>query len=131
MTMDRITARGMFFCGFSASPPTWMACSNPATEKTIPSGSAAKIPWKPKGANPPPAVKLDPWNAVAIKAMIVMTGTRTFHITATELVSDSQRTPRVLITENTSMNPAPSRMPLASSVPLALTMFRLVKCELR
>ena len=52
----------------------------------MPSGSAAKIPWNPKGANPPPAVKLDPWNTVNIKAKIVMTGMRIFHITAMELV---------------------------------------------
>jgi hypothetical protein len=44
MISDKMIARGMFFCGFFASPPTWMHISNPASAKMTPSGSAAKTP---------------------------------------------------------------------------------------
>ena len=124
MISEKITARGMFRCGFFASPPTWMAISNPPSAKMTPSGSAAKIPWNPKGANPPPAVKLEAWNDVVISATTASTGMRIFQITTTALVSDSHFTPIALITQNTSMNPAPAKMPRPVSRPL-----ELMKCR--
>lgn len=124
MISDKITARGMFFCGFFASPPTWMHISNPASAKMTPSGSAAKTPWNPYGANPPPAVKLEAWNLVVISATTVSSGMKTFQITATALVSDSHFTPIALITTNTSRNPAPAKMPRPVSRPL-----ELMKCR--
>jgi len=108
-----------------------MHISNPASAKMTPSGSAAKMPWNPYGANPPPAVKLEAWNLVVISATIVSTGMRTFQITATALVSDSHFTPSALITTNTSRNPAPAKMPRGVSRPLALMKCRPVKCESR
>ena len=65
-------------------------------------------------------MKLEKWNTENTSAMMVIVGMRTFQYTAMELVSASQRTPIVLITAKTSMNPAPIRMPLPSSVPLAV-----------
>ena len=108
-----------------------MHISNPASAKMTPSGSAAKTPWNPNGANPPPAWKLEAWNDVAISATIVSTGMKTFQITAAALVSDSHFTPMALITTNTSRNPTPAAMPRGVSRPLELMKCRPVKCESR
>ena len=66
-------------------------------------------PFQPNGMNPPPAEKLEVWNADSTIATTVRTGIAIFHQTATLFVSDSHLTPITLITENRSISPAATR----------------------
>jgi hypothetical protein len=122
MSTAPITARGMSFCGFLASPPIWTACSKPCNAKTTPSGSAAKTPCAPNGSNPPPAVKLLPWNATAMSTTIVRSGTAVFQITVALFDSASQFTPAMLIRVKTSIRMTAITRPLPTSAPLSSTM---------
>ena len=118
-----ISARGMSRCGLRASPPIWAACSKPCRANTTPSGSAANTPWAPYGANPPPAVKFDPWKETKTSTMTVSTGIAIFHSTVIRLVSANQATPSRLIPVNriissvAKTNPMPVRLPPSSTRP--------------
>jgi hypothetical protein len=122
MSTAPITARGMSFWGFLASPPICTACSKPCNANTTPRGSAAKTPCAPKGAKPPPAVKLLPWNATEMSTTMVTTGTAVFQITVALFDSASQFTPATLMSVNTSIRMTAITRPLPTSAPFWSTM---------
>ena len=113
-------ARGMLRCGFWVSPPIWIDCSKPSAAKMTPAESAARTPWAPYGAKPPPAVKLPLWNDVNSRAKMVVVGMSSFQIIAMLLVSASHFTPRVLMIVKNAMNSRPQRTPARVSVPVAV-----------
>ena len=103
-------ANGMFRLGFRVSPPSWTACSKPRHAKmTPPDEIARKTPFHPYGMKPPAEVKFSPCAEVAISAMTVTTGIRSFQQTAIMFVSASQRTPRILIVQNNSSSAAAAK----------------------
>jgi hypothetical protein len=69
---------------------------------TPPDDIARNTPFHPKGMNPPPALKFPRCDELAINAMTVTAGIRSFHQTATLLVSTSHRTPMTLIVQKSS-----------------------------
>ena len=104
---EPITANGMFRRGLVLSPPSWTACSNPTMAKiTPPAESASKIPFSPKGANPPSAVRLLPWNPTTNSAARVTMGTATFHHTMAALVLAIRLTPHRLTRVNSTSSTA-------------------------
>ncbi len=70
-------------------------------------------PFQPNGMKPPPALKLPPWKEVETSTTIVNTGTAIFHHVATLLVSESQRTPMMLMTEKISISTPATTYPWA------------------
>src|SRR5665811_151242 len=124
--IDAITARDTSRWGCLASPAIWMACSKPWSANTTPAGSAANTPCAPYGMNPPPAVKLDGWNARSTNTTTVSSGTVVFQITVTPLVSAIALTPTRLMTVNASMNRAAISRPEGVSVP---SIRRMLTCD--
>ena len=114
MTIAPMIASGMFRLGLRLSPPSWTACSNPAHAKTTPpEDSARNTPFHPKGMKPPPALKFSPCAEVVISATTVTAGIKSFHQTASLLVSASQRTPMTLIVEKNRSSVAATTYPWA------------------
>src|SRR5205085_6490436 len=74
--------------------------------------TASSTPLGPKGLKPFAAEKLEPWNELTARTMIVNSGTATFHQVAALLAVASLRTPRKLIEVNTAINPIATRMPV-------------------
>ncbi len=93
----------MSFFGFRASPASWTACSKPCKANTTPAGNAAKMPWMPWGAKPPPVEKLPKWNDEPATTMIASSGTAVFQITTTELLSDMNLAPARFSAVNRTM----------------------------
>ncbi len=61
MTIDPITASGMFRPGLRLSPPSWTGCSKPRKAKTTPPDEMArKTPFQPYGMKPPSTLKFPP-----------------------------------------------------------------------
>src|ERR1700754_2254135 len=116
-----MTARGRSRCGLRDSPPSCTACSKPCSANITPNGSAANTPWAPKGANPPPAVKLPEWNDTVNNTMTVSTGTAIFHSIVTRLDSASHRTPRMFTTVNSAISTTAITRPRPVSAPEVLT----------
>jgi hypothetical protein len=76
-------------------------------------------PLRPNGKNPPPVVKFDPWNTLAMMKMTVASGTRTFQTVATVFVRAIHLIPARFsavnrnITATTTARPFPVTSPVA------------------
>jgi hypothetical protein len=98
MRIERIVARGMSLLGLDDSPASWIACSKPSSENTMPlPGMASSTDLKPNGMKPPPAVKLPPWKLLIDSTRMASSGAPTFHQVATVLTRASIRMPRKLM----------------------------------
>lgn len=87
MSMEKITARGMSRWGFRLSPPSCTACSNPTRANTAPpSLTAWRMPWSPKGAKPPAAVKFAVWNRAMNSTTMVRVGMMIFQVVMALLI---------------------------------------------
>ena len=103
--------------GFRASPANCTACSNPCSANTTPPVSAAKTPCIPWGMNPPPAVKLLPWNDVVAMTPMASRGTAAFQMTTMELLSDMNLAPARFMPVNKIISTMATMTPRALSRP--------------
>ena len=117
---------GRCFFGFCDSPASWIACSNPSREKTIPvPGIATSTVFQPWPKNPPFAPRLPPWKLSAASVKMARIGMPTFHQVAMLLTLAIQRIPRKLMATKIAI-----RMRSTTTMPaLIATLSRLKRIQ--
>ena len=96
MMIELMIARGRSLAGLRASPASWVACSKPSSENTMPPpGIAIRIDLtaEPLTKKPPPALRLPPCDLKTSSTMMVSTGTRIFQVVRMLLTRASQPMP--------------------------------------